>query len=79
MTEKRITQEQKVLDYLRTHEYITNREAFYLGIQRLSARIFRLRKAGHLIHSNMKTVHNRDGSTSNVAYYYLVKAGEDNA
>ena len=78
MTAKRMTQEQKVLQYMSSHEYITNREAFYLGVQRLSARIFNLRKAGHLIHTNMKTVHNKDGSTSNVAYYYLVKAGETN-
>jgi len=64
------TQCQKVLAYMEEHGSITQREAIWLGIYRLSGRIFDLRKE-HSIKTDMIPVTNKDGSISTVASYSL--------
>lgn len=56
-----MTQSEQVLDYMREHGGITSMEAFSkLGITRLSARIFDLRKAGENITQERKYYRTND-------------------
>ena len=64
------TQCQKVLAYMEEHGSITQREAIWLGIYRLSGRIYDLRKE-HNIRTDMLPVTNADGTISTVASYSL--------
>jgi len=65
-----MTQEQRLLDYLRDNNEIDPLQAWQeLGIYRLSAVIHRLRKQGHNIISNRKKVQNRFCENCNVARY----------
>ncbi len=68
-----MTQEQQVYEYMQEHQGITSKEAFrYLGITRLSAYIFNLRKNGHVILTEpiMKT-NRRTGRSSRFVRYYI--------
>lgn len=47
-----------------------------LGIYRLGARVFELRRAGHTINRDTVTVRNRYGEACRVARYRLIKAGD---
>ena len=70
------TQNERVLDYMNEHGGITPLEAFNeLGIMRLSARIYDLRRMGHRIDSCDLTVVNRYGEKVRVTLY--LKKGED--
>ena len=61
-----------VIKYMQAHKRgISQREAYKMGIYRLSAVIFELRKAGHRIWTETKEVINADGSVSRVGYYHL--------
>lgn len=65
------TQNEEVLDYLKTHAAIDSHIARKkLGIERLAARIKDLKNAGHNILSHMKKVKTRRGETK-VAEYWL--------
>lgn len=64
-----MTQEQKILAYIDLHGEITQRDAFGLGCQRLSARIFDLKRQGIALKSETRVVRNADGSHSNIAVY----------
>jgi len=65
-----MTQDQRLLDYLKDNKHIDPLQAWQeLGIYRLSACIFRLRKQGHNIISNRKKVHNSFGEVCRVADY----------
>ena len=67
-------QEQRVLEYMKEHNGITSLEAFqHLGITRLSAKIFNLKKQGYLITSEMQQGENRYGETTHFKRYMLVK------
>lgn len=67
-----MTQDQRLLDYLKDHKHIDPLQAWQeLGIYRLSACIHRLRGQGHNIISNRKTVNNRFGEKCRVAKYEL--------
>lgn len=67
-----MTQNQRVLDYMRDNPGITPLEAMgKLGIYRLSARISDLRREGHSINSTRVTVKNRFGEKCSVAFYSL--------
>lgn len=70
------TQCTRILDYLEKHGRITQRDAYKMGIYRLSGRIFDLKKADHPIITEMITVRNADGTASRVAEYRL---GDKNA
>jgi len=66
-------QEQRVLEYLKTHPGITSLDAFReFGITRLSARIWNLRREGHEIVTQRVTVRNRYGEKITTALYILV-------
>jgi len=65
-----MTQDERLLDYLKDNGRIDPLQAWQeLGIYRLSAVIFNLRKKGHNIISNRKNVKNRFGEVCRVADY----------
>ena len=62
----------KIYFYLLKHkEGLTQREAIWLGIYRLGARIFDLKQMGVKIKTVKEQVTNRDGSTTYIARYFL--------
>lgn len=69
------TQNGRLLAYLKIHRSIDPLTSWQeLGIYRLGARVFDLRKAGHPIISERKAVRNRFGEEINVASYRLDRA-----
>ena len=67
-----MTQNEAVLDYLSRFHSITALDAFQvLNIQRLSARIFELRKQGHEIETVYVSKVNSYGNTATFARYTL--------
>ena len=67
------TQAARLLEYLRSHKGITQREAINeLGCYRLAARISDLKRDGHHIDREMITVTNRWNEKVSVAEYSLV-------
>lgn len=65
-------QGKEIIDYIKAHGSITQAEAFmYLGIGRLSARIYDLVDSGYPIKRDMVTVTKKDGSKARVARYYM--------
>lgn len=64
-----MTQEQRILAYIDRHGEITQREAFNLGCQRLSARIYDLKRKGIQLKRETRSVRNADGSHSNIGVY----------
>ena len=69
------TQCQRLLRYLEINGQIDPLTAWSeLGIYRLGARVFDLRKAGHSITDSRKEVTNRFGEKCRVASYKLEKA-----
>lgn len=68
------TQNQRLLEYLQDGNRIDPLSAWsILGIYRLGARVFDLRRAGHYIVDETKVVQNRFGEKCRVALYRLVK------
>lgn len=72
----KMTQKQRILEFVRLHGSITQRDALALGIYRLGARIWELRSDGYPFKAVMERVQNRDGSFSWVARYYLPEEAE---
>lgn len=69
---KKITQNEMVLDYLREHRCITDRQAFEeLAIRRLAARISNLREQHIPIKTVMVSKPNRFGRITTYAEYHL--------
>lgn len=67
-----LSQSKLVLEYIREHGSITTLDAFIdLGITRLSARIFELRKKGYVIVDRSEKVKNRRGKECTVSRYFL--------
>lgn len=74
---KRITNKERVLQYMMDFGSITSLDAFRdLGNTRLSASIWSLRQEGYKITSVNETALNRYGDKTTYSRYYLVK--EDN-
>lgn len=70
-----MTQTQAVLDWLKTGDSISSFEAFKeLGVTRLSAIIFALRKKGYAITSTDEKTTNRFGGTVVFSRYKLEEA-----
>lgn len=70
----RQAQRQRILEYLKEHGSITQREASdKLGADRLSARICELQKMGHPIKTDLIAVKDRFGDTGRIARYTLEK------
>lgn len=72
-----MTQVEKITKYMEDHGSITQREAFYLGCQRLASRIHDMKRSGTAIETKMKKVRNADGTETYVAEYSL-KEGNTN-
>lgn len=71
-------QTEKVREYLETHYGITAKQAMEeLGIYRLGARIYDLKKTGVPIKSGMIEVPTRDGGTTKVKLYWLAGKPEE--
>jgi len=67
-----MTQNERVLEYLKQHKGLEPMTAWLeLGVYRLGARIFDLKKMGHNIKSTSIDVWNRWGEKATVAYYQL--------
>lgn len=67
-----MTQADRVLDYLKSGKTITTLNAFKeLGITRLAARIYELKRDGHEVKKNTITVVNRFDENCAVAEYYM--------
>lgn len=71
-----MTQNERLLEYLRTHIGITPMVALNeLGIYRLSGRIHNLREAGHRIQTIRTKVKTRDGEA--IVAEYRLEAGNE--
>lgn len=67
------TQHYKILDFFKTHKYITPMDAFkYLGITKLATRISEMKRMGYLFAQEMIEVANRDGASVRVMRYEFV-------
>ena len=68
------TQKEAVLAYMQEHGAITSWTAIELfGATRLSAIIYKLRREGHEITTQMRVALKRDGHTVNFAQYVLIR------
>jgi hypothetical protein len=73
--EKRPTQCQKILDYIRRFGKITSWEAYSeLGITQLGARIYNLKQQGYIFSTTRVTTTNRLGEKTHYDEYRLVEA-----
>jgi len=71
---KRVTRQDRVLQYMHDYGSITTLDAFRdLGITRLSAVIFELKKKGFNIDSSTEFGKNRYGEKTHFSKYFLVK------
>ena len=66
------TQKVKAMNFMRAYGEMSQRDGFNIGIYRLADVIFRMKKDGILIHTEIRKVLNSDGSTSRVAFYSLL-------
>lgn len=73
VTKHTMSQNDKILDYLKNHDYISQYEAALMfGCYRLSARIADLKMRGCEIKTTMVSKKNADGNTVNFAQYSLI-------
>lgn len=69
-----MTHAERVLEYMKKHGGITSYEAFsHLGVTRLSACIFCLRKAGYNIVNEKRLGKNQYGNTIHYVCYKLLE------
>lgn len=67
-----MTQNERLLEYLNEHGSINPLEAWVnLGIYRLGARVFDLKRAGHRINTIRQSVTNQFGELCSVASYRI--------
>lgn len=66
---KKAKQAERVLRFIREHGSVTQRDAVNIGIYRLSARIYDLKKAGIDIRAELEPVKNADGTKTYIAVY----------
>jgi hypothetical protein len=67
-----MTQSQVILEHLKKHGSITQKEAIdNYGIMRLGARIWDLKRQGHVISTERETVVNRYGEKTAYARYRI--------
>ena len=67
-----MNQKQRVLDYLRSGNAITSLDAFHeLGITRISAVVYNLKRDGHHLIKENVTVKNRFGEECTIARWGL--------
>lgn len=68
------TQNQRILDYIKEHGSITQKQADTIAVRRLPSRIFDLRSMGYNIVSETVKVRNKYGETCHIKRYSLVVA-----
>ena len=69
---ERLTQQERVLQYLEEHGAITQKEALNeLGVYRLASRIHNIKQAGIKVNSQRIGVRNRFGELCHVSEYIL--------
>lgn len=71
-----MSQEQKIMEFLKKNTCITQRDAFRMGIYRLGARIWDLRNNGVPINSEYVRVENADGTHTYIAQYSMAKEAD---
>lgn len=67
------TQVKKIVDFCDRHIWITQRDAYKLGIYRLASRMSDMKNAGFVIDSEYIKVTNVDGTESRVKRYAILK------
>lgn len=73
----RVSQCDRVLEYMQTHNGITDNDARdFLHLNRLSGRIYDLKKRGYMIGKHWEKGKNVYGDLIRYARYYLVKEGD---
>lgn len=70
-----MTQSERVLAYMRENGSITQRDAVWIGIYRLSARVYDLRRDGYKVASTLETVQNKQGEKAVIARYTIAEDG----
>lgn len=68
-----MTQKDKIVQFMKQHEWITQRDAYSMGIYRLGARIWDLKNNGVPIKAEYVKVTNADGTKTFIARYSLAK------
>lgn len=71
------TQIKKIEDFCKTKVWITQRDAYKIGIYRLASRIFDMDEKGYVIIREFVEVTNADGSKSRVKRYAIAKTPEE--
>ena len=72
-----MTQNERILAYLKKHGEITQLDAIeFLGVMRLASRVSDLRKKGYPIESKMVSVRNRYGESCRVKSYSLGESAD---
>lgn len=66
------TQVEKIVSYSRSFGWISQREAYRLGIYRLASRISDMKRAGYRIMTEYARVENADGTSSRIARYKVI-------
>lgn len=69
-------QEKRILNFIKTHGSITQRQAAEIGCWRLSGRIFNLKQQGYRFHTELREVEGRDGKTRIGVYHLIGEPGE---
>lgn len=69
----KVTQNQKIVDFCKAHTWITQRDAYKLGIYRLASRIWDMEQLGFVFIDEYIKVENADGTTSYVKRYAIAK------
>lgn len=67
------TQEQKIVTFCEKYVWITQRDAYFLGIARLASRVWDMEEKGYVFIREYIKVTNADGTTSYVKRYSIVK------
>lgn len=75
----KITQKQRIIDYIREFGYITSWQAYQdLGIMQLGARIDQLQKDGYTFRTEWEEKKNRFGEPVSFKRYYLADMVSEN-
>lgn len=69
-----MTQEEKILEFIRTHGEISQRDAVGFGCYRLSARIYDLKEAGFDIVKEMRSFKNEHSRGQYAVYKFKEEA-----
>lgn len=71
------TQVTMIENFSRSFGWITQRDAYRLGIYRLASRISDMKAAGYQIMTEYVRVENADGTSSRIARYKVIKTPDE--